>query len=45
MDHQITQWDEIMIRQLVHTVEVISADLIRVVLTDGSTIMQDVLAE
>lgn len=45
MAHHITQWDESMIRQLVHTVEVISADLIRVVLTDGSIIMQDVLAE
>ena len=40
MEHQITQWDESMIRQLVHTVEVISADHIRVVLTDGSVIMQ-----
>ena len=45
MEHHITQWDESMIRQLVHTVEVISADLIRVVLTDGSIIMQDVLGE
>ena len=45
MEHHITQWDESMIRQLIHTVEVISADLIRVVLTDGSIIMQDVLAE
>ena len=42
MEHHITQWDESMIRQLVHTVEVISADLIRVVLTDGSIIMQEV---
>ena len=45
MEHHITQWDESIIRQLVHTVEVISADLIRVVLTDGSTIMQEVLGE
>ena len=42
MEHHITQWDESMIRQLVHTVEVISADLVRVVLTDGSIIMQEV---
>ena len=42
MEHHITHWDESMIRQLVHTVEVISADLIRVVLTDGSIIMQEV---
>jgi hypothetical protein len=42
MEHHITQWDESMIRQLVHTVEVISVDRIRVVLTDGSIIMQEV---
>ena len=45
MEHHITQWDESMIRQLVHTVEVISADHIRVVLTDGSVIMQEVPKE
>lgn len=45
MEHRITQWDETLIRQLVHTVEVISVDRIRVVLTDGSIIMQEVLCE
>lgn len=45
MEHQITQWDESMIRQLVHTVEVISADHIRVVLTDGRVIVQEVPKE
>ena len=42
MEHRITQWDESMIRQVVHTVEVISSDRIRVILTDGSIIMQEV---
>ena len=42
MEHFITEWDEIMIRQLIHTVEVISADRIRVVLTDGCVVMQEV---
>jgi DNA invertase Pin-like site-specific DNA recombinase len=45
MEHQMTEWDEAMIRQLVHTVEVISADRIRVILTDGSIIMQEVHTE
>ena len=45
MEHQMTQWDEAMIRQTVHTVEVISADRIRVILTDGSIIMQEVHSE
>ncbi|MBQ8354723.1 MAG: DNA cytosine methyltransferase, partial [Oscillospiraceae bacterium] len=45
MEHQMTEWDEAMIRQLVHTVEVISADRIRVILTDGSIIMQEVHSE
>ena len=42
LDHQMTEWDEEFIRQMVHTVEVISADRIRVVLTDGTVIMQEV---
>ena len=42
MNHHLTEWDEEMVRQIVHTVEVISADRIRVVLTDGSVIMQQV---
>ena len=42
MDHRLTEWDEEMIRQIIHTVEVISADRIRVVLTDGTVIMQEV---
>ena len=41
-DHRITQWDEEMIRQLVHTVKVISADHIRVYLNDGTEIDQEV---
>lgn len=41
-DHRITQWDEEMIRQLVHTVKVISADHIRVYLNDGTEIEQEV---
>ena len=43
MEHHMTEWDEIMIRQLVHMVEVISTDRIRVVLTDGAVVIQDVL--
>ena len=39
-DHHLTQWDEEMIRQLVHTVKVISADHIRVYLNDGTEIDQ-----
>ena len=42
MDHRLTEWDEEFIRQMIHTVEVISADRIRVVLTDGTVIMQEV---
>ena len=42
IDHRLTQWDEELIRQMIHTVEVISADQIRVVLTDGTVIMQGV---
>ena len=42
MNHNLTQWDEEFIRQLIHTVEVISADRIRVVLTDGTVILQEV---
>ena len=41
-DHHMTQWDEEMIRQLVHTVKVISADRIRVYLNDGTEIDQNV---
>lgn len=40
MDHKLTQWDEELIRQLIHTVEVISKDRIRVVLTDGTEVEQ-----
>ena len=42
MNNHMTEWDEEMIRQSIHTVEVISADQIRVVLVDGSVIMQEV---
>ena len=42
MDHQLTEWDEAIIRQLVHTVKVISADQIQVILTDGSEVIQEV---
>ena len=41
-DHHLTQWDEEMIQQLVHTVKVISADHIRVYLNDGMEIEQKV---
>lgn len=41
-DHHLTEWDEEMIRQLVHTVKVISADHIRVYLNDGTEIDQTV---
>ena len=41
-DHHLTQWEEEMIRQLVHTVKVISADHIRVYLNDGMEIEQEV---
>ena len=42
-DHHLTQWDEEMIRQLVHTVKVISSDHIRVYLNDGTEIDQEVM--
>ena len=42
IDHRLTEWDEEFIRQMIHTVEVISADKIRVVLTDGTVVMQEV---
>lgn len=42
LDHHMTEWDEEFIRQMIHTVEVISADQIRVVLTDGTVVMQAV---
>ena len=41
-DHHLTEWDEEMIRQLVHMVKVISADHIRVYLNDGMEIEQEV---
>lgn len=40
--HHMTEWDEDTIRQLVHTVKVISADHIKVILTDGTEIHQEV---
>lgn len=40
--HLMQQWDEEMIRQLVHTVKVISADHIKVFLYDGTEIDQAV---
>ena len=42
MSHRMQQWDEEMIRQLVHTVKVISADHIKVFLYDGMEIDQTV---
>lgn len=45
MNHNLTQWDEEFIRQLIHTVEVISADRIRVILTDGTVIVQEVSSQ
>lgn len=39
---QLTQWNENWIRQLIHTVKVISADHIRVCLNDGTEIDQTV---
>ena len=41
-DHRLTEWDEEMIRQLVHTVKVISASQLRVYLNDGTEIEQEV---
>lgn len=40
--HHLNKWDETAIRQLVHTVKVISADRIIVYLTDGTEIEQEV---
>ena len=40
--HHMIRWDEEMIRQLVHTVKVVSKDCIRVYLTDGTEIEQAV---
>lgn len=42
MEHRLTQWDEEMIRQLVHTVKVVAKDCIRVYLTDGTEVEQAV---
>ena len=42
MNHKLTEWDEEFIRQLIHTVEVLAADQIRIVLTDGTVIVQEV---
>lgn len=42
MSPYLTEWDESTIRQLVHTVKVISADRIEVHLTDGNVIQQNV---
>ena len=41
-NHHMTEWDEDDIRQLVHTVKVISEDRIKVILTDGTEINQEV---
>ena len=40
--HHITKWEEDIIRQLVHTVKVVSADHIKVILYDGTEIHQEV---
>lgn len=42
LDHHLSEWDETAIRQLVHTVRVLSADRIIVYLTDGTEIEQEV---
>lgn len=42
MNHQLTKWDETLIRQLVQTVKVISASHIQVCLMDGTVIEQEV---
>ena len=42
LDHHLTVWDEETMRQMIQTVEVISAGQIRVVLTDGTVVMQEV---
>ena len=41
-EHHITQWSEEVIRQIVHTVRVISVDQIQVILYDGTQIDQQV---
>lgn len=41
-NHHMAEWNEDDIRQLVHTVKVISADRIKVILTDGTEIYQEV---
>ena len=41
-NHHVIAWNEEMIRQLVHTVKVISADHIKVTLYDGAEIHQEV---
>ena len=41
-EHHITQWSEEIIRQIVHTVRVISVDQIQVILYDGTQIDQQV---
>lgn len=43
MNHQLTEWDESLIRQLVHTVKVIPTDRILVYLTDGTEIPWQIL--
>lgn len=42
MEYHITEWDEELIRKIIHIVEVISVDRIRVVLTDGNVVIQEV---
>lgn len=42
LNHQLTEWDEELIRQMIHMVEVISTEQIRVVLSDGTVVMQEV---
>ncbi len=42
-NHHMTEWREETIRQLVHTVKVISADRIRVYLYDGAEIDQEII--
>lgn len=42
MNHQLTEWDETLIRQLVHTVKVVSGSHIQVFLMDGTVIEQEV---
>ena len=42
MEHRLTAWDEETIRQIIHMVEVMSKDQIRVVLTDGTVVMQEI---